>query len=118
LQIIHPEERGELEHYLRDDVLKSRAEFDYEYRIIRLNDQQERWVHGLGKLLLDERGEVAQMAPQARRAGFSAVVAIGLTPDGVGTAGGAPLLVFASPPAVRRYGGRPQKKLSSIGVAG
>jgi len=61
LQIVHPEDRGETERYLKDNVVKGRAEFDREYRIIRQNDQQVRWVHGLGKLILDDRGEVAQM---------------------------------------------------------
>jgi PAS domain S-box-containing protein len=61
LQIIHPEDRGEMEHYLKVDVLKGRGEFDREYRIIRQSDQRIRWVHGLGRLILDDRGEVAQM---------------------------------------------------------
>jgi len=61
LQIIHPEDRDEMERYLKNDVVKARTEFDREYRIIRPNDQQVRWVHGLGKLLLDDQGEVAQM---------------------------------------------------------
>ena len=61
LQIIHPDDRGEMERYLTEDVIKGRAEFNREYRIIRQSDQQVRWVHGLGKLILDDRGEVAQM---------------------------------------------------------
>jgi PAS domain S-box-containing protein len=61
LQIIHPENRDEMERYFKEDVVKARAEFDREYRIIRQKDQQVRWVHGLGRLILNDRGEVAQM---------------------------------------------------------
>jgi PAS domain S-box-containing protein len=61
LEIVHPQERAEMQRYLQDEVLKNRAAFDRTYRIIRLNDQQERWVHGLGKLVLDEQGRVVRM---------------------------------------------------------
>jgi PAS domain S-box-containing protein len=61
LQIIHPEDRVEMEHYLREVVFKRPVPFDCIYRIIRQNDQQTRWVHGLGRLVLDEQGRAAQM---------------------------------------------------------
>jgi PAS domain S-box-containing protein len=61
LQIVHPEDRAELQRYLQEDVLRGRATFDRSYRILRRDDQQERWVHGLGKLVLDERGQLVRM---------------------------------------------------------
>jgi PAS domain S-box-containing protein len=61
LQIVHPEERAEMRRYLDEEVLKGRAEFDRNYRIVRQDDQAVRWVHGLGKLFLDDQGQVAQM---------------------------------------------------------
>jgi PAS domain S-box-containing protein len=61
LQIVHPQERAELRRYFAEEVLEKRAPFDRAYRIIRLNDHQERWVHGTGKLILDAHGQVAQM---------------------------------------------------------
>ena len=61
LQIIHPEERADMERYLHEEVLQGKAAFDRTYRIIRRNDQQERWIHGLGKLVLDSHGLVVQM---------------------------------------------------------
>ncbi len=61
LQLIHPEDRPEMQRHLTEEVLKNHAPFDHIYRIVRLNDHQERWVHGLGKLVLDADGEVRQM---------------------------------------------------------
>jgi len=62
LQIVHPADRAEMQRYLQDDVLKSCANFDRNYRIVRQDDQQERWVHGLGKLFFDPEGRVVRMA--------------------------------------------------------
>ncbi len=60
-EIIHPEDRREVQRYLCDDVLKARQPFNRIYRIIRLNDRETRWVHRLGKLLLDEEGQVTRI---------------------------------------------------------
>lgn len=61
IQIVHPQDRAEMEIYLRDEVLCGRMPFDRVYRIVRPKDQQERWVHGFGKLIMDERGQVSRM---------------------------------------------------------
>ena len=61
LKIVHPQDRAAMQRYLFEDVVKGRASFDRVYRIVRVDDQTERWVHGLGKLVLDEDGKVAQM---------------------------------------------------------
>ena len=61
LELVHPEERAELHQYLQEQVLKNRVPFDRHYRIVRRNDQQERWVHGRGKLILDDQGRVVKM---------------------------------------------------------
>jgi len=61
LKIVHPEEREGLRHYLEDHVLSGRNVFDRTYRIIRQNDRQERWVHGLGKVFFDDHGHAVQM---------------------------------------------------------
>jgi PAS domain S-box-containing protein len=61
LDIVHPDDRAAMRRHLFDEVLKNRQPFDRSYRIVRANDQQERWVHGLGRLVLDERGEVTRM---------------------------------------------------------
>jgi PAS domain S-box-containing protein len=61
LRILHPEDRAELQRYLTDEVLNGKNSFDRVYRIVRLNDGQERWVHGLGKLVCDAAGTVQRM---------------------------------------------------------
>ena len=61
ISLVHPDERNELLEYLRDHVLAGHNRFDREYRIIRKSDQQERWVHGLGELEFDDRGNTIKM---------------------------------------------------------
>ena len=62
LQIVHPLDRAEMERYLAEDILQKKHAFDRVYRVVRVRDQQEIWVHGLGKLVLDEQGQVARMS--------------------------------------------------------
>ena len=47
--------------YLRNEVIGQGHAFDKEYRIIRPADQAERWVHGIGKLEFDARGQPVTM---------------------------------------------------------
>jgi PAS domain S-box-containing protein len=61
LDLVHPEDREDLRAYLTEQVLKNHAPFDRQYRIVRWNDRRERWVHGLGKLVLDDQGRVVKM---------------------------------------------------------
>jgi len=58
--LLHPEDRAMMHEYLEEVVLQGRA-FDKEYRIIRHNDQAERWVHGLGKMIFDTQGQPLTM---------------------------------------------------------
>ncbi|MCH7731279.1 MAG: PAS domain S-box protein [Candidatus Marinimicrobia bacterium] len=57
VEIVHPDERKEMQDYLTNHVIAERKPFDKEYRIIRKNDQKECWVHGLGKLEFDSVGK-------------------------------------------------------------
>ncbi len=59
--LIHPEDRPMITNYLKEEVLGKGKPFDKEYRIIRYNDQAERWIHGLGKLEFDARGRPLKM---------------------------------------------------------
>ena len=52
--IIHPEWQEEMYNYLLTEVFGKKNKFDKQYKIIRLNDNEERWVHGLGELIFDE----------------------------------------------------------------
>ena len=56
LGIVHPEDRVELQRYLIDEVVGDRHPFDREYRIVRVRDGAERWVHGMGSLTLNSEG--------------------------------------------------------------
>jgi len=62
LQLLHSQDRPEMERYWHKEILPGRAQFDRQYRILRLNDREERWVHGRGKVILDEQGRTVKMA--------------------------------------------------------
>jgi len=53
LAIVHPEWRPRMADYLTNHVIARRMEFDTEYKIVRVNDGVERWVHGRGVLECD-----------------------------------------------------------------
>ncbi|MBI9073744.1 MAG: PAS domain S-box protein, partial [Melioribacteraceae bacterium] len=57
---IHPDYRKEVFEY-HESVVKERKIFNRDYKIIRINDGAERWVHGTGKLEFDEKGNPARM---------------------------------------------------------
>ncbi|HEM49186.1 MAG TPA: PAS domain S-box protein, partial [Caldithrix sp.] len=59
--LIHSEFKPEMTVYLRDVVLKQGNLFDREYKIVRQNDNRERWVHGHGRLERDADGNIIRM---------------------------------------------------------
>ena len=59
--IIHPEEREAMVTYFLRDVLEADGEFDRQYRIVRLDDGETRWVHGRGVLGRGPDGQVVRM---------------------------------------------------------
>ncbi len=59
--LIHPDDRDRMMAHLEVDVLGKRQPFNTEYRIVRPADDAVGWVHVLGKLRLDERGQVVEM---------------------------------------------------------
>jgi PAS domain S-box-containing protein len=52
--LVHPDFIKGLELYFQKEVLKKRNPFNWEYKIIRVNDKAERWVHCIGNLKWDE----------------------------------------------------------------
>lgn len=58
--LLHPEESEQLKDYLSKTVMEH-GFFDREYKIIRNNDQQIRWVHGLGKIEYDANNKPLSM---------------------------------------------------------
>ncbi|MBL7025869.1 MAG: PAS domain S-box protein [Candidatus Marinimicrobia bacterium] len=61
LQITHPEDQAMMHHYFNENVLTNHESFNKEYRIKRLENEEERWVYGLGKLELDENDNPLKM---------------------------------------------------------
>ena len=59
--LIHPEDRAMMDNYLLSEVIGQAKRFDKEYRITRHNDQVTRWMHGLGKLDLDNKGRPVKL---------------------------------------------------------
>jgi len=59
--LIHPSDRQHMADYFANEVIVRHVRFDREYRIVRNNDQAERWVHGLGELNFDSQGQLAFM---------------------------------------------------------
>ena len=60
--IIHPEYHLEMQNYFKTKVLGAGRALDKEYTIIRQNDVEKRWVHGLGTLDFDEEGQPIRMS--------------------------------------------------------
>ncbi|NOY95148.1 MAG: PAS domain S-box protein [Chlorobi bacterium] len=61
LQVVHPDDQALMQDYFTTNVLGNHEPFNKEYRIKRINDQQERWVHGLGKLEFNDDGDPIKM---------------------------------------------------------
>ena len=57
---IHPDHREEMFAY-HESVVKEKKSFNREYKIIRVNDGAERWVHGTGELEFDKEGKPVRM---------------------------------------------------------
>lgn len=55
LDLIHPEHQNEMQGYFTK-LIKNKNPFNKDYKIVRKNDGQTRWVHGLGELKLNEQG--------------------------------------------------------------
>jgi PAS domain S-box-containing protein len=60
-KLIHPEWRQIMMSYLTTEVIAKKLKFDKEYKIIRPNDLEERWVHGLGELIFNDQKQPLKM---------------------------------------------------------
>lgn len=61
VSLIRPDWQTRMSRYVTEDVIGLRHRFDVVYPIIRDSDGQERWVHGLGRLDLDDDGRPATL---------------------------------------------------------
>lgn len=59
--IIHPEDKKMMTEYFEKEVIENGKPFDKEYRIVRISDKAERWVHGLGALKFGPDGRPTKM---------------------------------------------------------
>jgi len=57
INIIHPDWQKEMNNYLENEVIAKKMKFDKVYKIIKQNNNDERWVHGIGELVFDENME-------------------------------------------------------------
>jgi PAS domain S-box-containing protein len=61
LDIVHPDDQNILARYLTEEVIGRKQPFSKEYRIVRKNDGETRWVIGHGEVALDSIGTVTSM---------------------------------------------------------
>jgi len=59
--LIHPDDRAMMADYFTNYVIGLRQPFAKEYRILRQDDQAERWVHGMGMLEIDDANRLTKM---------------------------------------------------------
>jgi PAS domain S-box-containing protein len=59
--LIHPDDKDLVFKHLLNDVFKNHKPFNKEYRIIRKSKGNVVWVHGIGKLYFDDKGNVTKM---------------------------------------------------------
>lgn len=61
LNIVHPDDRDLMDRYLIEEVISNRRPFSKEYRIIRQNDGEIRWVNGRGSAEFDSDGNMLSL---------------------------------------------------------
>ncbi len=61
-KLIHTDDRTRMAEYFSGAVLEKRGIFDNEYRVVRPADGKIIWVHGFGKLELNEKDEPIKMS--------------------------------------------------------
>jgi len=61
IELVHPGDREMMSNYLVEEVMGRRLPFNKEYRIVRKDDGQIRWVHGLGQAKFDDAGNVLSL---------------------------------------------------------
>jgi PAS domain S-box-containing protein len=61
LNLIHLDDRAMMSDHFYGEVIEKRLPFDKMYRIVRVSDKAERWIHGLGRLDLDPDGKPLRM---------------------------------------------------------
>jgi PAS domain S-box-containing protein len=61
INILHPDWKNNVFEYFKKDVLQKKSKFDKKIKIIRPVDSEERWIHCLGEVDFDEKGQPRKM---------------------------------------------------------
>lgn len=61
IKIVHPDQREMMVKYFQKDILLEHRKFDKEYKIVNHKSGTVRWVHGLGNLEFDKKGNHVEM---------------------------------------------------------
>ena len=61
VSIIHPDWQQTMNDYFAQEVIGKKEQFNKQYKIIRQNDGQERWLYGIGRLKFNELGQPIMM---------------------------------------------------------
>lgn len=61
LNIVHPDYKKTMSNYLNNFVIAKQQPFNKEYKIARIDNNKERWVHGLGEVEFDDKGNILKM---------------------------------------------------------
>lgn len=62
LELVHPDDRQQMADYVMNEVLGAGAPFDREYRVVRPDDLNVRWMHGLGEVKYDASGRPVELS--------------------------------------------------------
>ncbi len=55
--IVHPDWWKIMNDYLNDEVICKKNDFNKDYKIIKIDSKEERWVHGVGEITFDNEGQ-------------------------------------------------------------
>ncbi|WP_281239348.1 PAS domain S-box protein [Flavobacterium praedii] len=66
LALVHPVWRENLVTYFNEEVLTKKEQFNREYKIVRVNDNEVRWVHGIGTLKWDDENQPMEIVGTIR----------------------------------------------------
>jgi diguanylate cyclase (GGDEF)-like protein/PAS domain S-box-containing protein len=59
--LVHPDDNQMMIDHIRIEVIGNGEKFDKQYRIIRQNDHEIRWLHGLGSIEKDDQGHPVKL---------------------------------------------------------
>lgn len=61
ISIIHPDWKKIMNDYLNNEVIGKKANFNTEYKIIKIDNKEERWVHGMGEIIFNNEKQPMQL---------------------------------------------------------